>query len=142
MRLIAAFLLAPAAVMLALSVLMALGATRGTGSPFAFLFFALPIVYASSAAFGAPLFWLFRRSGWLAWWHAGLGGLASALPCAALLVLGNPGSLARADGLMGPLLCFGVGSAAALVFWAIAIRNNPALLAARDDAGRSVSPNL
>jgi hypothetical protein len=142
MRLIAAFLIAPAAVLLALSVFMALGSTRGTGSPFAFLFFALPIVYGSSAAFGAPLFWLFRRSGWLAWWHVVLGGLASALPCAALLVLGNPGSLSRADGIAGPLLCFGVGSAVALVFWAIAIRNNQTLVAARDDAGRSVSHNL
>jgi hypothetical protein len=122
MRLITAFLLAPAAVVLALAILMSFGSTRA--SPAAFMFFALPIAYLSASAFGAPLFWYFRKSGWLAWWQVTLGGIACALPCALVLTVGNPGALAKIDGLVVPLLCLAVGGTVAIVFWAIAIRNN------------------
>ena len=139
MRLITAFLFSPAAVVLLLSVVIAMVSTRSGASPLAFAFFALPIAYISAAAFGAPLFWLFRRNGWLDWWQVMLGGMASAVPCAAVLALGNPGALGRAEGLVVPLLCLGVGGAVALVFWAIAIRNNTRIGAPADEKREVVS---
>ena len=132
MRLLTAFLFAPAAVVLALALLLTFSAARA--SPMAFALFALPIAYVSAGVFGAPLYCLFRKSGWLAWWHALLGGIACALPCATVLAIGNSGAL------VGPLLCLAIGGSVALLFWVIAIRRGIPQRPAVTEALPTLSP--
>ena len=82
------------------------------------------IAYSAMIVFGVPLFGLFRRQDWLAWWQVSLGGLlVGALMASVLLALTGIFSVYA--------LIFGaVGVVSGLLFWLIALFHNGTLTSA------------
>jgi len=96
---------------------------------YAALFFAQPwafpiglcLSYPAALLFGVPLFFGFRRLGWLAWWQMCLCGLLSTLPLVLLYwQLGAPPHLGAFDPLNAVVLA-GWGGFTGLSFWLLAI---------------------
>jgi len=82
------------------------------------------VAYPAMVLFGIPLFFLFRKRGWLTWWQVSLGGfLVGALSMLAFALY--VGTLS--GGLEYVLLFCGVGLCSGLAFWAIAVFRNRAL---------------
>ena len=121
-RVLSAFLLSPAAVVLVLGALAFawLSPAQGRDTVFVLITFVLPVAYMSSLLFGLPLYILCKRHGWLSWWHSLVGGLLCAVPYSAFLLYGNPLSYS-VQVLVG--FCFAVGALVGVTFWAFGIRN-------------------
>ena len=85
------------------------------------------VAYPAMVFLGMPLFFYFRKHGWLAWWQVSLGGfLVGAL---AMLVFAlYTGTLSGAFGYT--ILFGGVGLISGFAFWAIAVLRNSALTGA------------
>jgi hypothetical protein len=71
--------------------------------------------------FGLPLFWLFWRQDWLAWWQVSLGGLLVGLLAGSVLA-----AIARVVNAYGAIFA-GVGLVSGFLFWLIAVVHNSAL---------------
>jgi hypothetical protein len=74
--------------------------------------------------FGLPLFGLFRRQHWLAWWQVSLGGLLVGLLAGSVLA-----AVTRAVNVY-VLLFGGVGLVSGYLFWVISVFHNRALTTA------------
>lgn len=117
-RIVVALLVAPVIVVLALDVIATvwLGPAGGRDTGFVLIMFVLPVAYLSNFLFGLPLYLLWKRRGWLSWWHSMAGGFLCAIPFAGILLYGNPTSNS-VQFLVG--ICFAVGALVGLVFWAL-----------------------
>ena len=126
-RVLLAFLIAPA------TALLLAGMADGIGFIFAGRLdllgpaIALTTIYSYPTAviLGIPAFYLFRRSGWIEWWHFVLGGAAIGCipPLIVLLAVIRvplPEFFRDADLFMLCGLGASLGAVSALVLWAIA----------------------
>src|SRR5258706_1685550 len=83
------------------------------------------VAYPAMVLFGIPLFFLFRKRGWLTWWQVSLGGfLVGALSMLAFALY--VGTLSGA--LEDVLLFCDVWMCSGLAIWAIAVFRNRALI--------------
>ena len=93
------------------------------------------VAYPAMLLFGIPLFYLFRKRGWLTWWQVASGGiLAGALSMLAFALY-----VGTVSGAFEYVVLFcGVGLCSGLAFWAIAVfRNRPLTAGSRGDAPRA-----
>ena len=82
------------------------------------------VAYAGVIVFGLPLFGLFRRQNWLAWWQVSLGGLLVG-------VLAGSVFFAVTRVVNAYVLLFGgVGLVSGFLFWLVAVFHNSALTTA------------
>lgn len=89
------------------------------------------IPFVAIVAVGVPAFALFRRRGWLAWWHFAAGGALLGLVCTL------PFAVAGRALVAGLAPAFAVlGAANGLLFWVLGIWGNTAI-APNAPAGRS-----
>jgi hypothetical protein len=95
------------------------------GWPFALL--VLPYAWLITAVVATPLFFLFRKHGWLNWWQVALAGLLCGL-----IFVGFFDSAARFDsfGIEDSLYFGGIGALIAVVFWWLGLFRNAFLPAA------------
>ncbi len=89
-------------------------------------FAVLPIAWIMTVVVALPLFLLFKKLGWLRWWHAALAGLLSGVIFSVLFNADNPARL-DAFGIDDALNFGGVGTLIALVFWWLGLYRNAAL---------------
>lgn len=89
----------------------------------------LPIAWVMTVMVAVPLFLLFKKFGWLRWWHAALVGLLSGVILSLLFNVDNPARL-DAFGLDDALNFGGVGTLMALVFWWLGLYRNAVFPAA------------
>lgn len=90
------------------------------------------VAYPAMVLFGIPLFFLFRKRGWLTWWQVSFGGFL----VGALAMLAFSLYVGTVLGAFEYVVLFcGVGLCSGLAFWAIAVFRNRALTAgSRGDA--------
>jgi len=86
----------------------------------------LPITLLFTGVVALPLFYVFKRRGWLRWWHAFLVGLLCGAIFAVLDTLATSPSHADFFGLADALYFCGVGSLIALLFWWLGLFRNSA----------------
>ena len=111
-RIVLGFVLAP--------LLPAFYATMFFAQPWAFPI-GVALSYPAALLFGLPLFFAFRRKGWLTWWHMSLCGLLCTLPLVILYwQIGTPPHL-EAFGLVNALILAAWGAFAGLAFWLLSI---------------------
>ena len=111
-RVIAGFVLAPMVFAL------------GTGS---LALLVLPIMYFFMLLVAVPLFLLFRRLGWLGWWHATLAGFATASAFVGFYWRSANPYHVDLYGPVNSIDILAIGTTTGLIFWAIAIFRNPAI---------------
>jgi hypothetical protein len=85
----------------------------------------LPIALLVTAVLATPLYFMFRRRGWLKWWQVGLAGLLCGVAFALLFDSTSPQRL-DALGIEDALNFGGVGMLVAIVFWWLALYRNRA----------------
>jgi hypothetical protein len=90
------------------------------------LLVVLPIALLVTAALATPLFFLFRRRGWLKWWQVGSAGLLSGLLFSVLFDWPTSDRF-DAFGLQDALNFGGVGLLIAIAFWWIGVYRNSSL---------------
>lgn len=116
-RIVAAFLLAPLAVPLAVTLLLA--AASGVGDQVmlgpVIALYTVPVTLVA----GVPALLVFRRMRWGRLWQFALGG--ALIGIAPILVEAPP--LAQVGTYIG--LYGGIGLVSAALFWLIGVRNNP-----------------
>jgi hypothetical protein len=89
-----------------------------------------PFTVVATLAIGAPLFYLFKRLGWLTVWHAiAVGGLCGTLLGIAWGYAVSPWHT-DAFGIADTLVFCAAGVATALLFWGLGVFRNPELPAA------------
>ena len=81
------------------------------------------VATAATLLLGVPAFILFHRRGWLRWWQFAVGGGAIGLACTLPFAVGG----ATIVGALAPAF-LALGAVHGLVFWALAIWRNRALL--------------
>ena len=83
----------------------------------------LPFAWVLTGVLATPLFFFFRRRGWLHWWHAALAGLACGL---LFVVLFDSAERLDSFGVEDGLLFGGVGLLIAIIFWWLGLFRNAA----------------
>jgi len=114
-----ALLVVPVGHCFALSVgLSARGTCAGTFA--AFSLFGSVIAFPSALVFGAPIYFVFRKLGWLSWWQVPTGaGLAGVLAAVALHGFDGTTNLPGTVGMFG-----GLGAVAGVAFWCFTLRRH------------------
>jgi hypothetical protein len=87
----------------------------------------LIIMYLFELTFAVPLFLLFKKLGWLSWWHSTFAGLATAAIFVAFYwYSANPYHI-EIYGLSNAISYLAIGTGSGLLFWLIALFRNTAL---------------
>ncbi len=85
----------------------------------------VPWAWLITAAMATPLFFFFRKRGWLKWWQVGLAGLLCGVTFS---IVFSGASLERVDafGIPDALTFGGTGTLIAIVFWWLGLYRNRA----------------
>ena len=90
------------------------------------LVIVLPVMLLVTGVLAIPLLFVFRRRGWLRWWHAGLVGFVCGVIFLSLFALTVSPGWVDAYGLQSAMSFGGVGVATALLFWWLGLYRNRA----------------